>query len=235
MAVFIGSLYLLFNPFSFSEAEDSPTYNAEEVYANAEEAVFYVRAFRSDGTLQDVGTGFLIDTKGIALTAYHVVDGADRIVCVLNDGQRDVPCELIARNENTDAAVLKLQSGTNAGQQEIAYPSLQIQTSAVKHGEKVYALGYPLKEAKIITEGIVNSPHALINGRDRLLVSAEIVNGMSGGPVIDSSGRVIGIVSGSLRTMSQIHLAVNVNDINQVIADDSFTWDTSIEKGNKRE
>ncbi|MFD2876769.1 hypothetical protein ACFTAO_13560 [Paenibacillus rhizoplanae] len=45
----------------------------------------------------------------------------------------------------------------------------------------MYALGYPLKNTAIITEGIVNTPAADINGRSRILTSAQVASGMSGG------------------------------------------------------
>lgn len=51
----------------------------------------------------------------------------------------------------------------------------------LRHGEAVYALGYPLKNTAIITEGIVNTPAADINGRSRILTSAQVASGMSGG------------------------------------------------------
>ncbi|MNP47126.1 hypothetical protein D3C76_1411670 [compost metagenome] len=74
-----------------------------------------------------------------------------------------------------------------------------------------------MKGTKIITEGIVNAPQAAINGRNRVLLSAEVVNGMSGGPLMDEHGYAAGILSGSLRTMSGIHLAVSGQEAAAVV------------------
>ncbi|MNW23156.1 hypothetical protein D3C71_2250870 [compost metagenome] len=54
---------------------------------------------------------------------------------------------------------------------------------------------------------------------------------MSGGPVLDKYGEVIGLISGSLRTMNNIHLVVGVEDINKVMTSDSFKVNVSTGKG----
>lgn len=211
----IPALYLFLNVISTSEAESPQTYDAEGIYGLAQKATFYVRVFREDGTLKDVGTGFLVSREGEALTAYHVVKDAARISCVLDDGTVADSCKVTASDEKADTAWLQLSppQGGKAG-----YGHLTLRTSKANQGERVFAIGYPMKETKIITEGIVNSPKAEINGRERILVSSQIVNGMSGGPVIDKYGAVVGIVSGSLRTMNNIHLVVGADAVSKTMA-----------------
>lgn len=209
--VVLMALLLIMSSFSVSEADSPPRYDAEGLYSQVEEAVFYVRVLREDGTLKDVGTGFLIRPDGTALTAYHVVEEAEQVECVMND-LSTVIGRVTARNEAADTAVLKLEQSTdNAGTQR-TYPFIPLRTTPMKHGEKAYAIGFPMKGTKIITEGIVNSARASINGRERMLVSTELVNGMSGGPLLDQHGYAAGLLSGSLRTMSGIHLAVSSQD-----------------------
>ncbi|WP_068665261.1 S1 family peptidase [Paenibacillus oryzisoli] len=215
--VLIGALCLFTSHYMISDANPPETYGAEAIYANAEKALFYVRAFREDGTLKDVGTGFVVGEDGTALTAYHVIGGADRITCVRNDGSIEENCRVVSQDETTDTAVLKFPQDKSGYEPEGGYAYINLRTSKVKHGEKVFAIGYPMKDTKIITEGIVNSPRANINGRDRILVSSQIVNGMSGGPILDKYGHVTGLISGSLRTMNNIHLVVNMEDIDKVM------------------
>lgn len=211
----IAALYLFLSVISTSEAESPQVYDAEGIYGLAQKATFYVRVFRDDGTLKDVGTGFLVSREGEALTAYHVVKDAARISCVLDDGTVVDSCKVLTGDETADTAWLQLPPlrGSKAG-----YEHLTLRTSKTNHGENVFAIGYPMKETKIITEGIVNSPKADINGRERILVSSQIVNGMSGGPVMDKYGAVIGIVSGSLRTMNNIHLVVGADIVRKAMA-----------------
>ncbi|WNS46424.1 serine protease [Paenibacillus sp. MMS20-IR301] len=195
-----------------SRAQTPVQYDAQSVYSYAEDAVFYVRAYREDGTLKDTGSGFLIRPDGTAVTAYHVVEGAARLGCVLNDGS-EATCRILVLDEAADTAVLELPA---AGKDK-PYPYLSLRTGPVKQGAQVFAIGYPLKGTKIITEGIVNAPDVPINGRERVLISATLVNGMSGGPLIDQDGSAAGLLSGSLRTMSGIHLAVDAEVLKRVV------------------
>lgn len=213
LILMVFSLFLLQNDAPVSMAQTPAQYDAEGLYTYAEQAVFYVRAFREDGTVKDVGSGFLVQPDGTALTAYHVVEGAARLGCVRNDGTEAV-CRVLVFDEAADTAVLKLPSPGK----DNPYPYLSLRTGPVKHGEKVYAIGYPLKETKIITEGIVNAPGVAINGRKRILMSATLVNGMSGGPLIDQDGYAAGLLSGSLRTMNGIHLAVDAETVKRVVS-----------------
>ena len=59
----------------------------------------------------------------------------------------------------------------------------------------------------MITEGIVAAPEGTVSGKTRMLVTCDLVNGMSGGPVFDRFGQVAGLCSGSVRTMDGIHLS----------------------------
>ncbi|MRN53748.1 trypsin-like peptidase domain-containing protein [Paenibacillus monticola] len=211
LAVF--AVLLLQDRASISRAETPVRYDAESIYAYAEEAVFYVRAYRDDGTLKDVGSGFLIQPDGTALTAYHVVEGAARLGCVRNDGS-EAACRILVLDEAADTAVLMLPPPGK----DSPYPYLPLRIGPVKHGEKVFAIGYPMKGTKIITEGIVNAPGVPINGRERILMSATLVNGMSGGPLVDQDGYAAGLLSGSLRTMSGIHLAVDAETVKRVVS-----------------
>ncbi|MFC5702359.1 serine protease [Cohnella faecalis] len=212
-----AGLILLLGYISISSADPSETSDAEGIYTNAEQAVFYVRALRSDGTIKDTGTGFMIRPDGVALTAYHVVKEADQVACVMNDASV-MACPVIAYDVASDTAVLKISpEPAAASEKQRSFPYLPLRASAVKHGEKVFAIGYPMKDTKIVTEGVVNAPRAAVNGRDRILMSADLASGMSGGPLLDRYGKAAGILSGSLRTMNGIHLAVDAEAVNRVL------------------
>lgn len=216
-----GILFSLITVLFFSvgtTSADAPApYNAEEGYKLAKNATFYLRVLNGDGNASATGTGVILSAGGTAATAYHVVKGADRFEGVLADGTVVSPIKVLSYNELTDAAVIQLPDPKSAKVKGGAYPFLSVRKEALDYGEKVFALGYPLKNTPIITEGIVNSPDAMINGRSRVLTSAQIVSGMSGGPLIDEKGQLVGIISGSLRTMDNIHLVVNTNDVRSLL------------------
>ncbi|OMF35792.1 hypothetical protein BK133_10050 [Paenibacillus sp. FSL H8-0548] len=219
LAVACLILFLISSIVSYTgaEAETPAVQNAEQIYSKANEAVIYVRALRSDGTVLAVGSGVLISSDGQAATAYHVVKGAELLEAVLSDGSVVKSIKLLKYDELTDAALLKLPERKDAKGKITPYNKLSIRGAAVKYGEKVFAIGYPLRNTPIITEGIVNNPQAEINGRPRILTSAQIASGMSGGPLLDEQGRLAGIISGSLRTMNNIHLVIDTSDLRSLM------------------
>jgi S1-C subfamily serine protease len=203
--------------FMSANADLPVQYNAEQIYERSESAVFYIRVLHENDTIKSTGTGVLLSQDGIAATAYHVVKDAERIEGTLSDGRTVSSIEVLNVDEDKDVAILKLPDPQSMTGKQPFYEVLEIRDNTVKHGEKMYAIGYPLKNTPIITEGIVNSPKAEINGRDRILTSAQIVSGMSGGPIIDLQGRLIGIISGSMRTMNNIHLVADIEDLRSLL------------------
>ncbi|MEK3686260.1 S1 family peptidase [Paenibacillus sp. FSL R10-2736] len=204
--------------YSGTTSADTPSvYNAEQSYGIANEAMFYLRVLKSDGTASSTGTGIILSPAGTAATAYHVVKGAERMEGVMADGSIISPIKVTKFDELKDVAVLELPSPAAMKQKGNAYAYLPLRKDVLKHGEAVFALGYPLKNTAIITEGIVNTPAAEINGRSRILTSAQVASGMSGGPLLDTHGQLAGIISGSLRTMNNIHLVVNMEDLRSLL------------------
>lgn len=203
-----------------AKAAELQLYDAEGMYEYAEDAIFYLRVLRVDGTVQAVGTGVVITADGRAATAFHVIEGGAQFEAVFQDGMIVDDIEIIASDKWTDIAILQLHDFVEEidGENDPSDRFLPIRSSAVRHGEKVFALGYPLKNTSLITEGIVNTPRAEINGRNRILVSAQVAGGMSGGPILDKQGYVVGIISGSLRTMNNIHVVIDMEDVHHVLA-----------------
>ncbi|WP_214630721.1 S1 family peptidase [Paenibacillus agaridevorans] len=198
-----------------TEALETEPLIAKEVYREAQNAVFYLRNVTESGTLRSVGTGFLLSGNGKAATAYHVVQGAASLEATLADGTVVKNVKVMSYDEQTDTAVLQLPLPKLAAGK--SYVSLPLREEPVMHGERIFAIGYPLKNTPIITEGIVNAPTADINSRERILISAQIASGMSGGPVIDENGQLAGIVSGSLRTMTGIHLVASTKQLSDIM------------------
>ncbi|GGH69189.1 hypothetical protein GCM10008014_52320 [Paenibacillus silvae] len=197
---------------SFAEgsAQANVASGAEKVYLSSAQAVFYLKAYRKDGTLKTVGSGFLIG-NGRALTAAHVVKDAVSYEAVFEDGSIQ-KLLVLGADGDTDVALLSVKEPLK--RQVLA---LSDDKPSARHGQRSFAIGYPLKDGKIITEGIVNAPTAEVNDVIRLLTSAQVSPGMSGGPLLNEEGRVIGLISGSFRTMNGIHICVTVEDIRKLL------------------
>jgi serine protease Do len=150
-----------------------------------------------DGDMDEVpavgfGSGFLIDPKGLVLTNYHVVAGADQVEVQLKDGRKFTSRD-IHGDSKSDLAVVRLNS-----KQPLPYLELG-DSSTMEIGDRVLAVGAPFRLAGTVTQGIVSA-----KGRNRLNISmyedfiqtdAAINPGNSGGPLVNLEGKVIGINS----------------------------------------
>lgn len=180
------------------------TISAEKQYADAREGVLYIRCFYASDGLKTTGSGFIISTDGLALTAAHVIDKAAKVTAVNSVG-KELPCDILSCDMASDVAVLRLPKGK--------YKAMQLSDKAPEGGALLRAMGYPIKDTLIITEGLLSSPSGTVNEKKRMLVSCDIVNGMSGGPIFNQYGKVVGLCSGSVRTMNGIHLSSLYSDI----------------------
>ncbi len=142
---------------------------------------------------EGLGSGVIFTSDGYIITNNHVAGAADEIIVTLFDG-REYPAELIAGDPNTDIAVIKIEA---EGTLEAAS---FISIDDVKVGELVIAVGSPFGLQQTVTTGVISA-----KGRDitfspgtlpmvnLIQTDAAINQGNSGGPLINSSGQVIGI------------------------------------------
>lgn len=141
------------------------------------------------------GSGFILDRFGHVLTNYHIICDIHSIEVVLSDG-RKWPARLVGHDTKTDLAVLEL----DAPQKELKTLSpMHLSTLRPKVGQKVLAVGNPFGTGYTISEGIISSLGRTISTPDGRVIygviqtDMSINRGISGGPLVDSSGRVIGI------------------------------------------
>jgi len=151
---------------------------------------------------QALGTGFVVSDKGHILTNAHVVSEngarADKVTVVFKDAGEQtarVEAAIVGVDDGSDVALLKVDP-SQVGELNV----LQLGDSEkVKVGEPVVAIGNPLGFDLSLTEGIVSAVDRSLQSPNGMVISngiqtdAAINSGNSGGPLIDSSGKVIGI------------------------------------------
>ena len=134
------------------------------------------------------GTGFLIDSSGILVTNDHVISGSS-LLSAQFDEKRKVRATLLATDPERDVAVLWIdpQQFPDALVAPIADVS---NGAAVIEGERVFTIGSPLNQRKIVTSGVVSKiePRAIIS-------DVNINPGNSGGPLFNSLGEVVGVTT----------------------------------------
>src|SRR5919204_6694432 len=173
---------------------------------------------------RSLGSGFVIDKAGHVVTNYHVVQGA-RSVQVSFSNNDQVKAKIVGEDPTTDIALLKVNEDSRA------LTPLQLGNSDnVQVGDPVVALGNPFGLDRTLTAGIVSALQRHIESPDFKTIDhviqtdAALNHGNSGGPLIDSRGRVIGVNSQIQTTGSSdgnigIGFAIPINTVKQVAAE----------------
>lgn len=165
------------------------------------------------------GSGFIFTEDGYILTNYHVVKNATKIIVDLNDDNHSVfDAEFIGGDPQTDIAVIKIASGNQK------FPFLEFQDSQnIYVGEDVVAIGNPFNLKASVTSGIISakgrSNLEILDLEDYIQTDAAIYPGNSGGPLIDLSGKVVGMNTAILTQRGNflgIGFAIPSNIINSV-------------------
>jgi S1-C subfamily serine protease len=140
------------------------------------------------------GSGSIIDTRGYVVTNNHVIERASKVFINLADGSQ-FEGHIVGTDPENDIAVLKFDPPKGMELQTIGYGD----SSLLKVGQKVLAIGNPFGFDRTLTVGIVSSlgrPIQISRNRiirDMIQTDASINPGNSGGPLLDTQGRMIGI------------------------------------------
>jgi S1-C subfamily serine protease len=139
------------------------------------------------------GSGFVYDTAGHVVTNEHVVDGAESISVRLWNG-RAFRATVVGTDPSTDLAVLKIGAPAS-----LLHPLTLGDSSAVQVGQAVVAIGSPFGLEGTVTAGIVSALHREMTApnnftiNDSIQTDTAINHGNSGGPLLDLTGKVIGV------------------------------------------
>jgi serine protease Do len=136
-----------------------------------------------------LGSGFVVDPKGVILTNYHVVDGADEVDVHFKDGKK-ITSHDIKGDPKTDLAIVRFDA-----KQPLPYLELG-NSDQMEIGDRVLAVGAPFGLSGSVTAGIVSAKGRSLRMNmyeDFLQTDAAINPGNSGGPLVNLEGQVIGI------------------------------------------
>ncbi len=170
---------------------------------------------REDAPLSPgTGSGFIIDPKGVVITNNHVVEGAVLIRVRLDDG-RAFDAEVVGRDPLTDVAVIRLKGRFDA------LPSVKLgDSSALRPGDWVVAIGNPFGLAQSVSAGIISALDRNIGASrfDQFLQTDAAINpGNSGGPLFNLRGEVIGMNTAIIGAATGIGFAVPSNLVKAIL------------------
>jgi len=149
---------------------------------------------------QAVGTGFVVNPAGEALTCKHAVGEASQVEVTLANGE-SAKAQVVARDETQDLALLKLEK---AGLPAVVFAP----AADLKPGQRVAAVGALLGLKNSVTEGVVSALDREIGGHKYFQIDAALNSGSSGGPVVNSRGEVVGVATAVVKEAGNVGFAL---------------------------
>ena len=199
--------------------ERSYDYSLIDIFEKSEESVVQVNILRgeSDGGM---GSGFVYSDDGYIITNQHVVRDAQKVTVTFLDGEAYIG-DVVGRDRDLDIAVVKVNPSNTYIQ-----PITIGDSSKLKVGEKIAAIGNPFGLSGSMTSGIVSQIGRLLPQEsgysipDVIQTDAAINPGNSGGPLINMKGEVVGIntaIQSATGEFSGIGFAVPSNTVKKVV------------------
>ena len=194
-------------------------YSLIDIFEKSEESIVQVSVLRgeSDGGM---GSGFVYSDEGYVITNQHVIQDAQKVMITFLDGEAYIG-NVVGSDRDLDIAVVKVEP-TNTYLQPIKIGD----SSKLKVGEKIAAIGNPFGLSGSMTAGIVSQMGRLLPQEtgysipDVIQTDAAINPGNSGGPLINMKGEVVGIntaIQSATGEFSGIGFAVPSNTVKKVV------------------
>lgn len=180
-----------------AEDQQSRELSLVEIFEKSESGVVRINVKRQnidERGLNGIGSGFVYDTKGHIITNDHVIKNSNKIIVTFLDG-RSFNAKVVGKDIFTDLAVIKVNASS-----DVLFPLEIGDSSKLKVGEQIAAIGNPFGLSGSMTSGIVSQLGRLLPAQDRgfqipdiIQTDAAINPGNSGGPLLNTRGQVIGI------------------------------------------
>ena len=187
-----------------------------KIYANASPSVVSVQSVTASGTVQ--GSGFVYDYSDsfVVVTNYHVIQESEMLSVTFSDGQ-GYGASVLGSDPYADLAVISVDAPN-----EQFHPLTIGNSSALRVGEQVTAIGSPYGLAGSLTAGVISALRRTITEQDYagnfaianiVQTTAPINPGNSGGPLLNSDGEVVGVTTAGIAESQGIGFAVPSNTI----------------------
>jgi S1-C subfamily serine protease len=176
--------------------------------------------FTLEPSAEGAGSGSILDRQGHVLTNSHVIEGAQEIQVTLFNGET-YNATLMGADSVYDIAVLKIDAPA-----EVLYPVQFGNSNNLRVGQKVFAIGNPFGLERTMTVGIISSLNRSLPSRNSRMmksiiqIDAALNQGNSGGPLLDSRGRLIGMntaIASRTGENTGVGFAIPVNNIQRVV------------------
>ncbi len=186
---------------------------ATQIATQNNQFIVYIENKDYTNTSKSRGSGFIASTGGKVITNYHVIKDASTVTVKLNDGRVFTLNGVVNYDEARDIAVLQLplyniQSVTLGDSNKIA------------NGNDIVVIGNPLGLENSVTTGVISAVSRVISNQIWIQFSAPVSPGSSGGPIFNSKGEVVGVVTSKIveEGVEGINFAVPINDVKLLLS-----------------
>jgi serine protease Do len=162
---------------------------------------------RNEGGTRSLGSGFVINERGLIVTNAHVIERAQKIVVRTSDGH-EFQATVLGRDMATDLALLSGNAGRGLS------PAILADSDRLETGDFVVAIGSPLGLDMSVTHGLISARERVlgVGPYDDFIQTNALINpGKSGGPLFDMNGEVVGVATAIASRGQGIGFAVPVN------------------------
>lgn len=200
--------------------------NTVQIYRDVTNAVVHIASKEKVNLTYDeitpesgIGTGIIISQDGQILTNYHVIADSNQIDVTLNNGQK-AQATLVGTAPQLDLAVIKI----DLGETPLTVAKLG-DSDELMVGQKVMAIGNPLAYHNTLSVGVVSSLDRTLEDlslelKGKIIQTDAAINpGSSGGPLLNSSGEVVGINAAIATEGQNVGFAIPINAAKQILPD----------------
>jgi serine protease Do len=204
---------VIHDAFNLQKREKSTTQNnnigsdLSKLFLKCKKPVFMV--FTSDKINTSQGSGFFINSSGVAVSNYHVFEGTyfTKARIYTEDGKTYEVEKVLEKNKEDDYIIFKVKNPYN-----VKFPFVNTSFLEPIEGEKVFAITNPVGLEKTLSDGIIS---AFRENKDLIQTTTPITHGSSGGPLFNMRGEVIGITTKGLQEGS-LFFAINIKRLNLI-------------------
>lgn len=180
--------------------------NLKEIVNDTEKATFIIYAYDEYGSPKGTGSGFFIDSKGIGITNYHVLDGAVKAILKTSDEKEYEIDQVVASDRKWD--IIKF-SVKKTGSESFEY--LKFAKKEVEKGDKVYNISSPMGLEASVSEGIVSSIRTDKRYGQTIQTTASISSGSSGSALLNENGEVFAVATFKYDKGENLNFGVSIN------------------------
>jgi tetratricopeptide (TPR) repeat protein len=182
--------------------------DSRDIFKNASSAIVYITT-KVKTQEENLGVGFIVHPKGVILTNYHLIQGAEEINVKLKNGTTYRVNSVIHYDANRNLCILKING--------YKLPVIPLADSGeIRAGDKLYCIGNPLGSEYIFSDGLFSGIREFQNLKwIQFTVPISEVN--SGGPLINSKGEAIGIVTFPAKEAQGLNFALAINEVRSFI------------------